>query len=497
VSDATAVDQESTDPGPPQVARPVGARWSRIRGVAHDNWAFLALLAVGVTLRVVTQIAYRPALLFIDSYRYLDLLQSLNPTKSQTLGYDFLLLWPLLKVGNLLVVAAVQHVLGLGIGIAIYVVCMRYGVSRWLAVAAAAPILMDAYQLQIEQNIMSEALFEALLAAAMLVLLWHRRPSTRALIAGGLLLGFAVPVRVVALPLIAPAALFAFVSGSGGRRRLGRAAIVGVAFLLPVVGYMAYYQTQSGVWGLTTSDARALYGRAAQIADCNSLHLPAYEESLCPPEPLGKRLGVDYYAHTYPVADLVSVPSGQTLNDVVRDFSRRVFRAQPLDAIRAVTIDFLKGFRWDRTNALGDVPVERWQFQTKWPFEEHNPSAATKSWGGGPPTVVKRLASFLRGYQLSVGYTPGPALLLALLGGVLAGLGVLRARRSRLRAVCWFPSLACIAVLVSADVFEFSWRYQLPALVLAPIAGAIGFTAIFRDPEATYPAASGRHHMTG
>ena len=139
------------------------------------------MFGVAVALRVITQIAYRPALLFIDSYRYLDLLDTLDPTKSQTLGYDLLVLWPLLKVGNLFLVVLVQHALGLAMGVGIYVLCLRYGVSRWLAAAAAAPILLDAYQLQIEQNIMSETIFEALLVGAMLALLWHRRPTTRAL----------------------------------------------------------------------------------------------------------------------------------------------------------------------------------------------------------------------------------------------------------------------------------------------------------------------------
>jgi hypothetical protein len=482
-------DAHESAPTTTSDGRPSDERWARTRRTVARHWPFLIVLAVGLALRVVAQVAYRPALLSIDSYRYLDLVRTTNPAKSQTLGYVFFL-WPLVKVGNLFVVAFAQHAIGLGIAVAIYLLCMRYGVSRWLATLATVPILLDAYQLQIEQNIMSETLFEALLVGGLLALLWNRRPSTRALVIGGLLLGLSVPVRVVALPVVVPAMIFAFVCGPGGWRRLARAAIVAIAFLLPVVAYIGYYRSQAGDWGLTTSDARALYGRAAQIVDCSSLELPSYERPLCPKEPLGKRIGIDYYAHTYPVADLVTVPPGQTLNDVVRDFSRRVFKHQPLDLIHGVAIDFLKGFRWDRTNARGDVAVERWQFQKHWPYYQYDPKAATERWGGGSPTVLEPLASFLRAYQLSVGYTPGPVLLLAFLGGVLAGCGVYRARRSNLRAVCWLPTLAGLLVLLGADVFEFSWRYQLPMLVFAPIAGALGFTAIFRNPDTRYPAAS-------
>ena len=37
-----------------------------------------------------------------------------------------------------------------------------------------------------------------------------------------------------------------------------------------------------------------------------------------------------------------------------------------------------------------------------------------------------------------------------------------------------------VAVLLGADLYEFSWRYQLPALVTLPIAGALGATALAR-----------------
>jgi hypothetical protein len=35
-----------------------------------------------------------------------------------------------------------------------------------------------------------------------------------------------------------------------------------------------------------------------------------------------------------------------------------------------------------------------------------------------------------------------------------------------------------VAVLLGADLYEFSWRYQLPALVTLPVAGAFGVTAL-------------------
>ena len=43
---------------------------------------------------------------------------------------------------------------------------------------------------------------------------------------------------------------------------------------------------------------------------------------------------------------------------------------------------------------------------------------------------------------------------------------------------CLLFFLAGAALLLASDVFEFSWRYQLPALVTLPAAGALGITAI-------------------
>jgi hypothetical protein len=53
--------------------------------------------------------------------------------------------------------------------------------------------------------------------------------------------------------------------------------------------------------------------------------------------------------------------------------------------------------------------------------------------------------------------------------------------------------------MLGADLYEFSWRYQLPALVTLPVAGALGATAIApylrerRRVPATRAAASAPH----
>jgi len=452
----------------------------RLRIGARRHRAFLVVLGAGVLLRIITQVTYRPALLFIDSYAYLGNIHALSTSRAEPIGYD-IFLRPVLAVGNLAAVTALQHLMGLGMGILIYALLLRLGARRWVAALATVPVLLDAYQLQIEQNILSEVVFEALVLGAVALLLWKRRSlSLPVLATAGVLLGMAASVRVVGLVLVVPAALFVLVVGAGGWRRLLQAGVIALTFAVPVGIYVAYNRVDTGQFGINRGDALLAYGRAATIVDCRGLDLPRYELVLCPKEPLGARRGTDYYAHNSPYRDRVVAPPGQTRDTVLRDFARRVFLHQPLDLARAVGIDFAKGFSWPRRTFPRDVPLDWWQFQHEYPTFRRDAVGTIGLQGGGGPHVTGPLATFLRGYQLSVGYTPGPLLALAFLAGLAGAVGIGSARRSGLRAVCALPTACGLLLLLGADLFLFSWRYQLPALVLAPLGGALGVTALMR-----------------
>jgi hypothetical protein len=150
----------------------------------------------------------------------------------------------------------------------------------------------------------------------------------------------------------------------------------------------------------------------------------------------------------------------------------------------------VKLFALTRNTMPGDTSISRWQFQTKYTYYPPWVSAAvvkatTARFGGGPPAVWRPVAGFLRSYQLHGGYTPGPVLALCVLAS-LAGCACLL--RRRLDPAARRLALACLAlfasgafVLLVSDVFEFSWRYQLPALVTLVPAGALGISVIARS----------------
>ena len=118
------------------------------------HWVLAALLTAGLVLRVLAQLAYQPALLYIDTMKYLyNAYPGADPV-----GYKAPLK-ALLAVGGLSTVTAVQHLLGLAIAGVIYVTLLRRGTPRWLAALATAPVLPDAYPIQISQPIMPAARF--------------------------------------------------------------------------------------------------------------------------------------------------------------------------------------------------------------------------------------------------------------------------------------------------------------------------------------------------
>jgi hypothetical protein len=463
--------------------------------ILRRHGVFLVVFVLGFCLRVVTQIAYRPAILYVDSFRYLENL-NLKPTHGEPTGYPILLRVMTWVFGNLASIAALQHLLGLAMGAAIYAVLVRRGTPTWLAGLAAVPVLLDAYQLQIEQNILSETLFETIVLAAVVVLVWDRCPSRWSLAAGGVLFGAACAVRVVGLPMVVPAAAYAAWASPRGWARLGRAALVTAAFAVPVAAYAGYYTSATHRIGFTSADASLIAGRAQTIVHvgCRGLDIPSYERPLCPSEPRSERPGIDIYAHGHEQAQFqLVVPRGMTRDQVRRDFARRVFEHQPLDFVRAVLGDFAKNFALSPTTARNDVPVFRWQFQESYPLfygPEADPPATIREFGGGGPATIDPLATFLRRYQLSVGFTPGPVLAAALAVALAAAAGLGRARRSPVRAACAFTAVVGGGLVLAANLFEFSWRYHLPLIVLAPMAGALGVTALVRGSAPAPPGAA-------
>src|SRR6516165_1915382 len=337
--------------------------------VLRRHWVLALLLEAGLVLSLVTQFAYQPALLFFDSKKYL-LGTQFDKTawgSYDPIGYTLLVLKPVLMFGDLGLVALLQHVLGLGMAVALYAVMLRRGVARWLAALAVAPVLLDAYQLNAEQTIMPDVLFEALLVAGIVLLLWRPRPGIFLVILGGLALGASGPVRQVGEALIGPALIYVVVATPGWRRRVLHGAVLTACFALPVVGYMSYSAVIMHYgWRLSNMGDAYLYGRAAHAADCATLNIPAVEQPLCPSAADSAALGVDglVNAKTAPrvLYQPVNVYLG-VLEDTLpmqRDMAYSVLRQQLMRVVGDIARDAVKVFALTRNTQQGDTPVSRW-----------------------------------------------------------------------------------------------------------------------------------------
>jgi hypothetical protein len=524
-----------------------GARGSwqtRALSTLRYHWLAALLVVIGLVLRVITWMAYHPALLYIDSVKYLYR----GWQGSDPLGYK-VPLKIVLAVGNLGTVTALQHLLGLGMGVAIYMLLVRRGVNRWLAALAIAPVLLDGYQLQAEATIMPDVLFEGMVVAGLCILLWKPTVSLLAVLVSGLILGLSATVRELGLWMLAPAVLYLLgsrylrVSRDDWYNVWLKSCALSLAFLVPIVTYCGISYEDSGHFRLSVKGSAA--GRMAQSVDCATLKAPADVKALCP-TPAMQKQSPDWLEHSSK-SSLLNLPAalGPERLKLTSEFDHAVERQQPLRVIVSVLRDSIRLFEVDRVNSIAITPIFRWQFQTSSSLNYHAAAPASEfqqydpefmvcpipfstaitplpqtanadnspfalcskpgtkgdiivglqqrhnsPWQyvvlnpsyGGKAQVDSSLASFLRAYQLDGGYTPGPLLLIfaltGLLGSVIALIyrrGSPRARNMALASLALF--VTAFGLLLIADLYVFSWRYQLQALVTLPPAGALGAAA--------------------
>src|ERR1700730_15369180 len=98
---------------------------ARLRELAVRNPPFSVALAVGALLGLIAMLAYPGALWFAgDSYVYVGAALRPTPDQSKTTGYS-LFLRALLPFHRFTLVTGLQHLVGLGIAVMVYVLARR------------------------------------------------------------------------------------------------------------------------------------------------------------------------------------------------------------------------------------------------------------------------------------------------------------------------------------------------------------------------------------
>src|SRR6266567_6456815 len=350
----------------------------KIPGMLRTHWLASILIAGGVVLRALAQMAYHPAIIYIDTLKYLyDVWPGSDPV-----GYK-VPLKAILAVGDLGTVEVVQHLLGIAIAVTLYAVMVRRGLPRWLSALAVAPVLLDTYQVQVEAMIMPDIWFEALVVAGIAILLWRPVPSMRLALIGGALLGASTGIRQAGEILIVPALIFVLAMGGGWRKVVQNASAVICAFALALLFYLsADYQLAGHFW-ISRSSVSLTYGRMAAVADCATLKLPKVEQPLCPSKAEQAR-GPDKLDHgissplrTYDTS--LPAPLLSQQSQLVANFNKSVERQQPLRVISGILHDSVKLFAVNRLTSPGDTPIVRWQFQRHFPTVQYAPWIAVRN----------------------------------------------------------------------------------------------------------------------
>jgi hypothetical protein len=470
----------------------------RLRELIARNQLFALALAAGAALRLVAMLGYPGALWFAgDSYVYVGAALRPRPDLSKTTGYS-LFLRALLPFHSFTLVTGLQHLMGLGIGVMVYVLARRAGVPKLWATLATLPVLLDGFEIQDEHMVMAEALFTFLVMLALLLILWrYRTPWPTALVAG-LLVGYAVDVRSEGLPLLVlfPAFLVYRAISQGWKKWQGWLAAVALAVgcLAPVAAYAGWFHHWYGSYNLTRSEGFYLWGRVSSFAECSVIKPPADELKICPSgSPSSRTPPGDYIWHAQQVHnDLAGGPVSSANNALLTNFAIRAIEAQPFGYAEAVIKGLALVVEWPRHAYPDPGTVSYYNF----PLQPQTiPDLTNHEWipGGtayqdavhyghaNPSTIVEPFAALIALYGHIV-YTWGPLLgliLLAGLGGVVRIEG-LRERRPRLvwsrRTGSMMPWVTAVVLLVSPiAVADFDYRYLLPVLPFAGLAAGLAF----------------------
>jgi hypothetical protein len=515
---------------PPAEARsPLFARLTR-PAVVH--WQFTIVAVAAIAVRVLVVLAYQPILWFNDSYNYLFDAVYHIPDEVRPNGYP-LFLGLLLPLHSLSPIALLQAAMGVGMGAAIYAVLRHRGLPWWGATLPALPVLFDAYELHLEHMITADPLFIFLVTLAVVFLSWSDRPSVLAMAVAGLMIGYSSITRSVGEPLLA----VVFVAMLARRVGWLRLVSLAVAGLMPIAGYMIWFHTWYGQYGLSESGA-FLYSRVSTFAECSKIHPPARLQFLCDPTPpnlrpvAGEYVWADHElapdaSQTTPLYKFkhsqdTSLRFQPVISAETEQFAKDAILAQPFDYLRVVTDDTLHTFGWNRQPDPNDyygngrafefdaspvaVPwwagppstpqAAQWEGSYGTDVQARQMWQARKDFGGtslGDTTVVRPWARIMQIYQRYI-YLRGTLLGLIVLIGAAGAV----ARWRRWGGIALLPWLVgALLIVLPPMTAGFSYRYVLAAVPAACLAAGLAFARLPGDKSVGALAADLRRHLGG
>ena len=460
--------------------------------MGREHGLFGGVLLVAAMVRLIVVLGYPPALWFFDSLPYIRAVQPLAPYRVRPIGYSYFLA-VLAPFHSVWLVTAVQAVMGLAMGIAVYAVLRRYRIPNWAATLAAVPVLLSAYELQMEHFVLSDTLFGLLVTLAVVLMLWRPVPSVPMCALVGLVLAWAILDREqgVLLPIAFGVYLATqLVKRVPASRVLASIAALGVTTAVPLLAYAWWFGQVNGSFQLTSSTGTFLYSRVSAFARCSAIKPPADERWLCISTPPGKRPDSNYYAWRAASPINTKPPGGSQFDSradhLATDFALRAIRAQPAAYLRAVWHSTAENFAPQLKDSAAWYSQRQYRFPAVAPQSlralaranrelDTYPAAATINGGRDPSTkIVRPFAGWMQAYQRFV-VLPGPLLGLAVLAGLV---GTAMAWR-RLGGPALLPWLTgAVLIVTPAATTGYGARYLIASIPAFCIAAAIGVKEI-------------------
>jgi hypothetical protein len=491
------------------------------------HWLFSVALGLGLLLRLFTMLGFPPAIWFGgDSVSYVNSGLHWWPGVSRESGYG-VMLGLLHPFHSFVVVTAIQHLMGLAMGVLVYALLRsRYRLPAWGATLAAAPVLLDVYMIQLEQEILADSAFTFLCVAAITLVLWwpdDRRPAW-SLPAAAALLAIASTFWPPGLPLLILLLIYMIV------RRFGWRPVVATAVggAIPLALYLGWFDVRYHQVAFNDSNGVFLWSRTMTFADCSVIKPPADLRPLCPTGSPATRQSAPFYIWEGN-SPLLKVGTGgsnkfsKSRNDLAQKFAIKAIEAQPLSYANVVFRGWLMNFDWNRPNVPSVAMADRYQFTNATQTQNAlsgTSTAATRAgvaalhkvqraYTGGSTADTREVQPFadvMIDYQ-KVMYVRGTmigALLLIGLGGIILAWrrgGFLKPLRGGSRGVvppgryggwggpCLYPFLAVLVIEITPQLTaNFSNRYVVPTIPVACLAAALAFARPLPRPAEAAPS---------
>lgn len=306
------------------------------------GYALLALIGLGVALRLVVVVSWWPVSTTLgDSYELYVTKPFENPLHPA--GYPLIMAGVGAITRQVAAIVLLQHLSGIASALLLWAATRRISGSAWAGLLPAGVVLLDPDFIFLEHTIMSESLFVFAISAGLYATtraLDEPAPYWRWPLIAGAALAAAVTIRTAALPLILMAALAVVIcqprsSGLRATQLRSGLSLLGVSAVL-LLGFATANAAFGERFGLGASPGWYLYARAAQFADCDQFTPPAGTEALCEDRPADERPGTRFYSfdRTSPAHQLYGEFGNQ--DDRLGEWAQRAILAQPGDYLANV-----------------------------------------------------------------------------------------------------------------------------------------------------------------